>query len=205
MDDDEDSYTTERYAKFVKHGGNITFADLGSENIFVPLQAKKLKTPKGVQEGDDVADEITLFLLVCLQTEDEKSFLDEILFESEIKINQSHLDQREKQEDLKLNSTAEEDNEADITEAQPEVPEEDQAILKLQIRFCYSQVMFVESLLKDLRALLQKEQEYLSYLEGCMNNISMIIVKTQAIVRGFLVRRRNLKKKIKDGVQKNIL
>lgn len=29
MDDDEDSYTTERYAKFVKHGGNITFADLG--------------------------------------------------------------------------------------------------------------------------------------------------------------------------------
>ena len=57
--------------------------------------------------------------------------------------------------------------------------------------------MFVESLLNDLRALLQKEQEYLSYLEGCMNNISMIIVKTQAIVRGFLVRRRN--KKIKDG------
>ena len=80
--------------------------------------------------------------------------MDEILFESEIKINQTHLDQREKQEDLKLNSTSEEDNEADITEEKPEIPEEDQAILKLQIRFCYSQVMFVESLLNDLRALL---------------------------------------------------
>lgn len=80
--------------------------------------------------------------------------MDEILFESEIKINQTHLDQREKQEDLKLNSTSEEDNEADITEEKPEIPEEDQAILKHQIRFCYSQVMFVESLLNDLRALL---------------------------------------------------
>ena len=66
MDDEDDSYTTERFAKFVKHGGNITFADLGSENIFVPMQNKKLKTPIGEQEGDDICEEITLFVLVCL-------------------------------------------------------------------------------------------------------------------------------------------
>lgn len=29
MDDEDDSYTTDRFAKYVKHGGNITFADLG--------------------------------------------------------------------------------------------------------------------------------------------------------------------------------
>ena len=35
--DEDESFATERYAKYVKHGGNVTFADLGQESMFVSL------------------------------------------------------------------------------------------------------------------------------------------------------------------------
>ena len=63
------------------------------------------------------------------------------------------------------------------------------AIFKMTLRFCYSKIAFLESLLSDLQALTSKEQEYMDYLDGCMNSINFVIVKTQAVVRGWRVRK----------------
>jgi len=46
----------------------------------------------------DKQDEQTLFVLICLNTEEELSYVDRILYESEIKISAlDYADQREKQ------------------------------------------------------------------------------------------------------------
>ena len=90
MDDEDDSFCTDRYAKMMKHSGTITFADLHQETIFVPLLNKKLKTKFGQNDDANVLEEITFFVLVCLNTEEEKSYLDEIIFESELKLNYNY-------------------------------------------------------------------------------------------------------------------
>jgi hypothetical protein len=46
--------------------------------------------------------------------------------------------------------------------------------------------------LQDLEALIEKEYEYLQYLENCLHAINEVVVRAQAIVRGWLVRRRKI-------------
>jgi hypothetical protein len=64
------------------------------------------------------------------------------------------------------------------------------AKLSFQLRFAYSRALFQQSLLQDLEALIDKEYEYLQYLENCLHAINEVIVRGQSIVRGWLLRRR---------------
>ena len=47
----------------------------------------------------------------------------------------------------------------------------------------------MDSLITDIDALISKEREYMEYLDGCMFSINYIIVRTQAVVRGWIVRK----------------
>ena len=42
----------------------------------------------------------------------------------------------------------------------------------------------------DLGALIDKEHEYLQYLQNCIQAINEVVVRSQAMVRGFLTRKR---------------
>ena len=64
------------------------------------------------------------------------------------------------------------------------------ATLRANLRFTYSRIKFLESLLTDIDALIQKEQEYMDYLEGIMSSINFIVVRTQAVIRGWIARKR---------------
>ena len=173
IDDEDDSVTTEKFAKLTKNSIDI------NEQIYVPLKSKSLKV-----EGKGQDDEITLYVLVCINTEEELSYADEIVFEAELKVDSEYFDQREKQLDLKLNLAG-----VDEPMFPDEESQKNKAVLKLAMRFCFSKITFLESLLSDLNALTSKEQEYMDYLDGCMNSINFVIVKTQAIVRGWKVRK----------------
>jgi hypothetical protein len=141
-----------------------------------------MRTDDSKNSGD--LEEMVIFILVCINTEDELSYIDRILYECEFKLTaEEYLDQREKQFDMKLNYSGED-------EGSQAAEKGEQPLIKLTARFCYSKIKFIESLITDLQALTNKEKEYIEYLDGCMSSINYVIVKTQALIRGWLARRR---------------
>ena len=110
-------------------------------------------------------------MLVCLNTSDDNSlsFLDDILFEGEVKISAEEFsDQREKQLTVNLNDA----------NAQEDCPDDSKPKAELSLRLCYSEHRFVESMISDLEALCAKEEEYMDYLDGVMNSILFLVVRT---------------------------
>lgn len=127
---------------------------------------------------------MVIVILICINTEDELSYIDRMLYECEFTLAaEEYLDQREKQFDMKLKYSGE--DEGSQAEEKGEQP-----LLKLTARFCYSKIKFIESLISDLEALTNKEKEYIEYLDGCMSSINYVIIKTQALIRGWLARRK---------------
>ena len=165
-----------------------------NQMIYVPLKVKKLKT--GIDEGDaETADEITFYILlsVCQDPQAlEFAYTDEVIFECESKISTAeHLDQREKQIEIKLKDPEEPEKANDAVNQDLMVPDQQQgATMRANVRFCYSRLKFLQSLQADIDALILKEREYMDYLEGIMSSINFIVVRTQAIIRGWLARRR---------------
>ena len=66
-----------------------------NEPIYVTLKDIKLKTDEADNSG--VLDEIVIFILVYINTEEELSYIDRNLYECEFKmVAEDYLDQREK-------------------------------------------------------------------------------------------------------------
>ena len=72
------------------------------------MNGSKLKTDDPENTGE--LEELIIVILIQVNTEDELSYVDRILYEIEFKLDiADYLDQREKQFDLKLNMYSEEE------------------------------------------------------------------------------------------------
>ena len=89
-------------------------------------------------------EEMIIFIMVCINTEEELSFIDRILYECEFKLtSEEYLDQREKQFDMKLNYSGEDEGSEAANKGE-------EPLIKLTARFVYSRIKFIESLITDL-------------------------------------------------------
>mmetsp|Transcript_29961 Transcript_29961/g.45819 ORF Transcript_29961/g.45819 Transcript_29961/m.45819 type:complete len:112 (-) Transcript_29961:115-450(-) len=104
LDDEEESYTSvdEKGKGFATLSDDLKTATFDNQTIFL-----KLSSPR-VDRGSKASDSgITLYFLICVNTEEELSYIDDILFEAELKIKgDEYLDQREHSVQLKLNEAS---------------------------------------------------------------------------------------------------
>ena len=134
LGEDEDSYTSNFLA--INKEGLPEF----NQAIF----AKVCRLPT-------VSEPITAYVLLQVNKEKELSYIDDVLMDTELEVDDVSLDQKEKSLELNWNVD--------------DVPTE--SVLKVATRLCYSAKVFLHSLLSDIEALIAKEQEYDVYLNGC--------------------------------------
>jgi len=113
----------------------------------------------------------TVYLIVCINTESEISYIDPMianvflllphLHQFEMKVH-DYMDQRSRQSQFDL-------DDATLVELSESKPTQ----FSFQLRYSHCRVKFQETLLQDLEALLEKENEYLSYLENCSTGIEV--------------------------------
>eukprot|EP00347_Sterkiella_histriomuscorum_P001758 403370798 len=166
---DDDNYNTGFGRIIESESGSIDIE--WDEQIFVKVG------------NDKDVENCQIYIIVCINTESEISYLDKMISTYEMNL-QDYSDQRSRM----IQYDVEDENK--IGNRNPSIPKDQLNLPKFsfQIRFCYSRVLFQQGLLMDLAALIDKEFEYLQYLQNCIQAINEVIVRSQAIVRGYLVR-----------------
>ena len=61
-----------------------------NQTVYVPLKVKKINTD--FVSNEQGGDQITLYVLLCINTDEELSYIDDILYEGEIKLDSSFYD-----------------------------------------------------------------------------------------------------------------
>lgn len=194
IDDSEEEEENEDISQDEQQNRSAANQDNNEKSASLPRQKRHPKAPSDylklvwdqqifVKLGPAQRDltETSIYIMLCVNTEDEISFIDKMLANFEIKMGE-YVDQRQRV--VKLDVVEENSVEASRSDlSSADIPQ-----FVVSVRLCYSRVKFQESLIADLSALIVKEHEYLYYLQNCVNAIDEVITKTQAAVRGYLVR-----------------
>ena len=116
----------------------------------------KWDSPLYVKIGGQRDIENTLvYLMICLNTESEISFIDQMLANFELKLT-DYLDQRQR---LIKFDVQEEDTSSISGSAKKRVDSGPLPQFEFSLRFCHSRSKFQERLIKDMEALILKENE----------------------------------------------